>query len=206
MRLVTKREVVTTTHAVTTSTSTPIDVRRAKLLSVQAIVDVNLPAATVVAAASVSEVTDAFTSVAHGLTTGLKGQMTTSAADLPDGLALLTDYFVIVLTADTYQLASSLANALAGTEIDLIDAGTGNHTFTPTALAGATVTLQKSNNYDPKTGVGTFDAVEAATSITADANIWISDIDPEYEYVRLSYTLTAGRLSASSIIVIKEDR
>ncbi len=142
----------------------------------------------------------------HGLTTGLKGQAS-STGTLPAGLSTSTDYFVISVSSGVIKLASSLVNALAGTAIDITDQGTNaaTHTFTPTSIAGGTITLQKSNDYDPVLGTGNFDAVEAATSITADADIWISDIDPEYEFARVSYTLTAGRLSAVTTLVVKED-
>jgi len=65
----------------------------------------------------------------HGLVTGDIVQLTTSVADLPDPLAVLTEYFVILVDADEVQLATTLANALAGTEIDITDAGTGTHTL-----------------------------------------------------------------------------
>jgi hypothetical protein len=54
----------------------------------------------------------------------------TSSGTLPAGLALATDYYVIKVTDDTFQLATSYANAVAGTEIDITSAGTGTHTIT----------------------------------------------------------------------------
>lgn len=157
-------------------------------------------------ASKVDITADSITIASHGLTTGLKGQ-TTSTGTLPAGITTGVDYFVISLDANTIQLASSLALAQAGTPLDLTNQGTvaTTHTFTPTSVAGATLSLQKSNNYVPGDNAGTWDAVEAATSISADGDVWISDIDPEYMWVRQSFTLTAGRLSASSILVIKED-
>lgn len=344
MRIVTRDETITTTNAVTTSTSTPVDVKRAKIISVQAVVDVNTPAAktfvagtsevqtittpslvasadgdfcvitdgsaiqwafyldktglnsvpptgaaytglaagrkarvdislavtatdvsdkirtalnaltgftaavtlsgtaTVIAtmvvrgpctdpnvkaadgiaaatvlagvqttggvASTVDITANTMTIATHGLTTGLKGQ-TSSTGTLPAGITTTTDYFVIAVDANTISLASSLALAQAGTALDLTNQGTNaaTHTFTPTAVAGASLTLEKSNNYDPLySSTGTWDAVEAATSISADGDIWISDIDPEYKWARLSYTLTAGRLSAVSYLIIKEDK
>lgn len=198
--------VVTTTNAITTSNSAVISVARAKTLSIQSVVDVNVPAAAITAAAAVDVTANTLTAVAHGFTTGLKGQISTSGG-LPAGLAAVTDYFVVVIDSDTYKLASSLVNATAAvpTVIDITTQGTGNHTFTPTALAGATLTLQKSNDYDAVTGVGTWDAVAAATAITVDADIWISEVDPTYKFARLSFTLTAGRLSASTRVIVKED-
>lgn len=53
-----------------------------------------------------------------------------SATTLPAGLAASTDYWTIRQSSTTSKLASSLANAIAGTAIDLTDAGTGTHYIT----------------------------------------------------------------------------
>lgn len=53
----------------------------------------------------------------------------TSSGTLPAGLALATDYYVIKVTDTTIKLATSYANAVAGTQIDITDAGTGTHTI-----------------------------------------------------------------------------
>ena len=55
-------------------------------------------------------------------------QLTTTTT-LPAGLSLATDYYVIRLDDTTIKLASSYANAVAGTPIDITDAGTGTHTI-----------------------------------------------------------------------------
>lgn len=68
------------------------------------------------------------TITAHTLTTGAGPfRVTTSAADLPSGLAINTDYWVIRVDDDTLQLATSYANAKLGTAIALADDGTGTH-------------------------------------------------------------------------------
>lgn len=77
----------------------------------------------------VAVATDEITEVAHGLRTGDVIQLTTSGT-LPAGLALTTDYWAMELTDDTFQLASSLSNAVAGTQITITDQGTGTHTLT----------------------------------------------------------------------------
>lgn len=82
----------------------------------------NGPGKTFTAAA-----TDIITSVAHGYLTGDQVQVS-SAGTLPAGLAAATYYYVIVLTNDTFKLASTQANAKAGTAVDITDAGTGTHT------------------------------------------------------------------------------
>lgn len=72
--------------------------------------------------------------------TGDKVQVSTTTT-LPAGLAASTDYYVIVLQRTgasgsnkgdltKFSLATSLANARAGTAIDITDAGTGTHTVT----------------------------------------------------------------------------
>jgi len=48
---------------------------------------------------------------------------------LPAGLSAATNYFVIRLTDTTCKLATSYANAVAGTAIDITTTGTGTHTI-----------------------------------------------------------------------------
>lgn len=54
----------------------------------------------------------------------------TTTTTLPTGLALATDYWLIRVSATTARVATSLANAIAGTAIAFTDAGTGTHTLT----------------------------------------------------------------------------
>jgi len=52
----------------------------------------------------------------------------------------------VPVTATTYKVATSLANALAGTVVAYTNTGTGNQTATPVAIAGASIVLQGSSN------------------------------------------------------------
>lgn len=45
------------------------------------------------------------------------------------GLTTATQYWVIKVSDDTFQLATSYANAIAGTDIDLLDKGAGSNTY-----------------------------------------------------------------------------
>jgi len=54
----------------------------------------------------------------------------TTTTTLPTGLALATDYYLVRQSATTAKVATSLANAIAGTFIAYTDAGTGTHTLT----------------------------------------------------------------------------
>lgn len=117
--------------------------------------------------AAVSTVADTATITAHGQFTGSKVALTTAGA-LPTGLTA-TNYWLIVVDANTVQFASSLANSAAGTAIDLTTPGYGTQTITPTALAttGAVCKLQVSND-----GTNFADVTSATVTITAAGNTY----------------------------------
>jgi len=73
---------------------------------------------------------DLLTAANHGLTTGQTIVFSTTAADLPDPLVVGTTYYVIGVSVDTYKVATSLADAIAGTAVNIADAGSGTHTAT----------------------------------------------------------------------------
>lgn len=76
---------------------------------------------------TVTNASDLFTKVAHGLLTSEAVRVTTSGG-LPTGLAVDTDYYVIRVDADTFKLASSAANALSATPVNITSDGTGTLT------------------------------------------------------------------------------
>jgi hypothetical protein len=53
----------------------------------------------------------------------------TTTTTLPAGLSLATDYYIIKLTDTTCKVATSYANAVAGTAVDITSTGTGTHTM-----------------------------------------------------------------------------
>lgn len=67
--------------------------------------------------------------IPSNILTGTRVRLTTTTT-LPAPLATATDYYVIRLTDSTFYLATSYANAIAGTRIDLTTTGTGTHTIT----------------------------------------------------------------------------
>jgi hypothetical protein len=133
----------------------------------------------------------------HGFSTGLKGQLT-STGTLPAGLSLLTDYFIIVVDANTVKFATTLNNANAGTAVNLTDDGSGVATFTSTALAGANVKIQKRANEDMD-----WVDVAAATNITADVSLSFEVTDPQYRQIRMVYTMTAGQMAIENWALVK---
>lgn len=67
--------------------------------------------------------------VPSNILVGTRVRLTTSGT-LPGGLATATDYYVIKVSDTTFKLATSYANAIAGTAIDITSAGTGTQTCT----------------------------------------------------------------------------
>lgn len=76
---------------------------------------------------------DTLTIASHGLLTG-DGPVRVSNAGgaLPGGLSTGVDYYVIRIDTNTLQLATSRANAFAGTAIELSSDGTGTQTLADT--------------------------------------------------------------------------
>lgn len=80
--------------------------------------------------------TDIMTVTSHGFRTGIKVRVSNSGGALPTGLAASTDYYVIVINANTFYLATTLLNAQTGNHINITSNGTGTNTITPQAVAG----------------------------------------------------------------------
>lgn len=96
------------------------------------------------------------TNSTHGLLTGDMIELTTTGA-LPTGLSANTNYYVIYVDANTFRLATTLANAIAGTAIATsgTQSGTHNLRFTPHGIDGATNFLLPDTRGASPTGAGT---------------------------------------------------
>jgi len=80
-----------------------------------------------IAAADVATVTEQITITAHGYLTGDAVSVNTATgATLATGLVTNTTYYVIVINANTIQLAQTVALAIAGTAVNITTAGTNN--------------------------------------------------------------------------------
>ncbi len=143
--------------------------------------------------AAVSTANDTITVTAHGMVTGAKIALT-SAGTLPTGVTATT-YYMIKVDADTLKFASSLANAAAGTAVDLTTPGFGTHTLTPALLAttGAVAKMQISND-----GVTFADVTTNTVTITAAGNcFWdmcvvATGIRLRAAVIRILFTPTTG--------------
>jgi len=118
-------------------------------------------------AAAVNVANNTFTITSHGLATGTVFQLSTSGG-LPAPLVVLTNYYAIIVDANTIKVASSLVNAIAGTAIDITTQGTGTHTLTATALANASIKLQETD--DMSDANAWFDVVGSQQSISSSGN------------------------------------
>ena len=158
----------------------------------------------------INPATNAITITAHGQVLGSKIRMTTSSS-LPGGITNnVTDYFVIVVDANTIKLASSLANAVAGTVNAFTSSGVGTQTITPTASTSNVIKAQFSNDNVYFTDITTtnFPACPSATvtvSTTAGGVVW--DLQrPASRYVNILFTPSAGQITFSVIVNAKTDK
>lgn len=87
------------------------------------------------AASNVDPSTDRITVTAHNLQTGDAILFDNEGNTAPTGLTDGTLYYVIYVDANTIKLASSYANALASTAIDITADGSGANSLTPSFLA-----------------------------------------------------------------------
>lgn len=84
-------------------------------------------------AADVSVADDTIHIKNHGLKVGQTGDVSTGGS-LPTGLSADTAYYVIVVDGSTIKLATSEANAVAGTAVNITAVGSGTITYTPNSI------------------------------------------------------------------------
>lgn len=94
------------------------------------------PASKAYTQANVDTTNDWITITAHGFTTGLR-VWAVPVSTLPSPLTSSTDYYLIVVDANKIRFATSLANALAGTYVNLASpGGASGGTITPKDASG----------------------------------------------------------------------
>jgi hypothetical protein len=102
---------------------------------------VSAPTSLTIPTTAVNTTTDTITSAGHRLLTGTKLTYLKVGATAITGLTDNTAYYAIVTGDDTFKVASSLANAQAGTAIDLTGTGSSTQTFTGDTATVGTVTF-----------------------------------------------------------------
>lgn len=129
------------------------------------------------------------TTTAHGFSTGLTVQFTTSTT-LPTGISLATNYFAVVISPTAYKVATSLANALAATVVAYTNTGTGNQTATPTPLDIDTIVLQGSYDGQNWITVPNFSNTGAPGTLGPWTVRWV-----DYPAYSLLITVIAGQFN-----------
>jgi hypothetical protein len=171
------------------TTAYTIDLEKASSASVQAVYSDSAPPAKNFADGNVSVANDTITISSHGFITGTK-VAATSSGTLPAGLST-TNYWVIKSDANTIKLASSLANASAGTAVNITAAaGGGTHTLTPAASTGNVCKLQEGNDSSNWTDVSGSTVTIATTAGNA---VW--NYTGSSRYLRVLYTPSAGQVN-----------
>jgi len=141
--------------------------------------------------------TEILTATAHGLHTG-DGPFTVSNSGgaLPAGLTAATDYWVIKINADTFYLATSLANALAGTKVFITTDGTGTQT-----ISDKTETMRLYWMAYGLIGPAADGAVALLASATNGYKGWTQRIGHRPHVVAYALTATLSSAVATSVAI-----
>lgn len=129
------------------------------------------------------------TSAGHGISTGAPLLFNTVTGTAPTGLTTATTYYAIVTANNKFKLATSSANSLAGTAVD-ITALTGSGTFTAalTAYSGTySFKFQASND-----GTNWSDISGATVTYSAPGSTLTEITLVTYKWLRLNFTTGAG--------------
>ena len=144
-------------------------------------VSVTLAAGNVTITA-VANATDTFTAAAHGMPTGYGPvRLSNSGGGLPAGSAVDTDYWIIKVTDDTFKLATSKANALASTALNITTDGTGTHTVL--RVANDVLMAQLKQELDAVPGK-TYTVVQTADA--GDTDVLTITVDTAGKFVSLA--------------------
>lgn len=147
---------------------------------------------------------DTFAETNHGLTTGLKVLVSTSAGTIPGGLTAGTTYYAIRLNDNSYSLASSASNAIAGTDIDItLITGSGTVTVTPLSLVLVTGTADNTgfNWQASNDGENFFDLSLTSVTYSSEGNYLWDLGEPMYRWLRMNFTApTSGGLAIEAHI------
>jgi hypothetical protein len=185
-----------------TDTNLEVDVQGVEQISIQSVYTDATPGAKSFVAAnvktSVQSPASSIAITAHGFVTGLKVALT--GTNLPTGLSA-TNYWVIKIDADTISLASSLANAVAGTKVTITGAGTtADAALTPAALGSSTFACYGSNDNSNWVAL-----TSMTVAISAAGTSLFRLGSPDYRYLQLRFTApVAGALTISAIANVRK--
>lgn len=143
---------------------------------------------------SITNATPAVITLAsHGFATGDSIYLTTTGA-LPTGLSIDTIYYVVYINATTFSLATTYANAIAGTKIATSSNGSGTHSLyhCPYGLGNGSTTFNL-----PDLKGAHIRGAGLSTAFTADVTIVGGQVidDQMQGHYHSYYTMQAGSLT-----------
>jgi hypothetical protein len=190
-----RNDVVVNSVAYTVDGNVDIDVGKLDQGSLQIEVTDATPAAVTFTDTDVNATDNTITKAAHGLNQGQKIALTTNGT-LPDPLTA-TNYWVIRVSSSVVKLATSAANALAGTAVNLTDAGSvgAANVMTPATLSVA-ITLYTSND-----GVSYYAYATNQTTgaLTATGGKMFDLTDKlNFHWLRIATVMTTGTASVKA--------
>lgn len=136
----------------------------------------------------------------NGYPLGLTVQVSNSGGGLPGGLSASTNYYWIPITITTGYLATSYANAVAGSHINLTTDGTGTQTMTPSALAGGNAILQSAQSNQGAVVAATWANVPNTTTDISTPGVFNFPIlNTDFPFYRIAFSgNTAGILGVTA--------
>ena len=103
-------------------------------------------------------------------------------------------------------MASSAANALAGTAVDITDVGIdGPHTLTPASITGGAYKIQVSADDVTYFDITAHDLLPVAANITVTANFYWDGLFPTFNYARVLFACTTGQFSYTVVGITKTE-
>ena len=156
---------------------------------------------------------ETFTEASHKYQTGDAVEVSTSDT-IPGGLAVLTTYYVINASSSTIKLSTTLANAKAGTAINITSQGVGTHTIQSVVTDSMKASVLQANNkvfifrpgarplewdgsFTDTNGDGTVDSIFAAKTTTATSGSACPEADFGVYFRNRLIVPTAETISAT---------
>lgn len=124
-------------------------------------------------ATQINSGTDVFTIPTHGFVTGEAVVFTEGAVPVP-GLTSLETYYIIKVTDNTFSLAATKNNALAGIKINVTATAAATHYFTPKITA----TFLESNGAVAKILIS-YDSLRSAVIVDPSHQLIVTNISDE---------------------------
>lgn len=134
--------------------------------------------------------TGTITITAHGYLTGQVLNFT-STGTLPGGIIASTDYFAIVTGVNTFQIATSLANAVATTPVIVTLTTTGSGTHSSFAVVACSVTTSGRPTYLTMVTDGTLGAGLGSIDTTNSSDTSLS----YFQIIQVQSTAVVGEAS-----------